>query len=662
MKNIYLFIGVIFALSANSQENKEFESMVEAEMKSASRAINLVVNPNTLNYDITYHKLEFTVDPAVASISGKVTTTYTATANMSTLTFDLFDSLAVSSVKMNGVDLVYTQFGTNELVISLPAMQMTGTSAIVEIVYAGDPPLAQGFESFKIEQHNGVPVMWTLSEPYGARDWWPCKQDLNDKVDSIDVYITAPSQYVSVANGVEPEAPIVNGALKTTHFRHQYPIPAYLIAFAVTDYQVYNQQGGLGTPASPFFPIVNYMYPETAAANIASLAPTLSIINFYETKFGAYPFRNEKYGHCQFGWGGGMEHTTVSFMTANASGAYARSLIAHEMGHQWFGDKITCGTWKDIWLNEGITEYLSGLVVEHLDGNTAFRTWKTGKITTITNIPAYTTAAPYTSNLYLTDTQITNTNRIFSSSVTYSKGSMVTNMLRYKLGDAMFWQVMNTYINNPQFTYKYAVTTDFKAQIETVSGVNMTEFFNDWVYGQGYPKYTITVQNLVGNQAKINVSQTQVNSNVSYFEMPLEIKINGAAGATQVLRVDNTSNNQEFIVPTNFLISSVSFDPEKNIISKGNIITLNPVIGTLANNSFELSNAILLSPNPANEYLNIDIPSNIEFQNAQIFNLLGQKVLDSNLNAISVSGLSNGIYSISIKTSEGLIHKKFIKN
>ena len=660
MKKIYLFFLIVFALSANSQENKTFENMVGAEMKSASKTINLAVNPNTLNYDITYHKLELTVDPnqvpTQASISGKVTTTFTARANMTTLTFDMFDSLIASSVKMNGVDLVYTQPGTNELVINLPAMQMTGTSASVEIIYSGSPT-SSGFGSFKIDSHNGTPVLWTLSEPFGARDWWPCKQDLNDKVNSIDVYITAPSQYVAVSNGVEPEAPVVNGTLKTTHFRHQYPIPAYLIAIAVTNYQVYNQQGGLGTPESPYFPIINYMYPETAAANIASVAPTPSIINFYESKFGAYAFRNEKYGHCQFGWNGGMEHTTVSFMSENnpGSGIYDRSLIAHEMGHQWFGDKITCGTWRDIWLNEGITEYLSGLVVEFLDGNTAFRTWKSGKITDVTNI----LSAPSTSNLYLTENQATNVNRIFSIPVTYSKGSMVTHMLRNKLGDALFFQAMNTYINNPLFTFKYAVTTDFKTQMETVTGLNLTEFFNDWVYGQGYPKYTISVQNLVGNQAKIIVNQTQINSTVSFFEMPLEIKVTGAAGATQTLKIDNTSNAQEFIVPTNFLITGVTFDPEKNIISKGNVITLNPV---LANNNFELEKIILLSPNPASADLNIEMPTNILLENASIYNLLGQKVLESKNNVISVSGLSNGIYAISIKTSEGLVSKKFVKN
>lgn len=658
MKNIYLFFGVLFALSAKAQENKPCQKMIEAEMKSAMKVNNVVLNPNTYNYDLTYAKLEFTVNPASSFIEGKVTSTYIAIENMTSLTFDLVNNMVVSSVKINGIAKSFTQPATKELVINIAGTQATGTSAIVEIIYSGNfPPASPTFDAIVKDVHNGTPVLWTLSEPFGAREWWPCKQDLNDKINSIDIYITAPSQYTSVANGIEPNLPVTVGALKTTHFYHSYPIAAYLIAIAVSNYQVYIQQAGLGTLASPYFPIINYIYPETAAANIDSVVDTPAIMNFYESKFGPYPFRNEKYGHCQFAGGGGMEHTTVSFMESyDGTGGYDRDLIAHELGHQWFGNKITCGSWKDIWLNEGITEYLSGLTVEFLDGNTAFRNWKSAKTTNITSV---TTG---TSNLYLTDAQALSSSRIFSNRITYDKGSMVNNMLRYKMGDVMYFQALNNYISSPMFSYNYAITTDYKLKLEQVYGSSLTEFFNDWVYGQGFPRYNISVQNLVGNQAKITVNQTQSSSVVSYFEMPLEIKVNGAAGATQTLRVDNTSNNQEFIVPTNFLISSVSFDPEKNIISKGNIITLNPVLGTLANDSFELSNAILLSPNPANDYLKIEMPSNIEFENAQIFNLLGQKILESNANIVSISSLSNGIYSISIKTSEGNISKKFIKN
>jgi hypothetical protein len=147
---------------------------------------------------------------------------------------------------MNSSSLTFSQ-SNYELNINLPATLATGNSASVVITYAGSPPQAEG--AFTRGTHSGTPVIFTLSEPYGARDWWPCKQDLNDKVNSIDVYITAPSAYVSVSNGIEVSQTI-SGANKTTHFHHGYPIPAYLIAIAVTNYQIYNQQGGLGTVAS----------------------------------------------------------------------------------------------------------------------------------------------------------------------------------------------------------------------------------------------------------------------------------------------------------------------------------------------------------------------------------------------------------------------------
>ena len=233
MKNLYLFLGFIIILPMFGQDKNlgKVEDIAAYEMKSASKTIQLTVNPNTSNYDITYHKLEFTVNPTVSSISGKVTTNYVAMSNMTSITFDMFDALTATSVKVNGVSTTFSQPGSNELVINLPTMQLTGTTSTVVIEYNGNPT-SSGFGSFTVGNHNGTPVLWTLSEPFGARDWWPCKQDLNDKIDSIDVYITAPSQYIAVSNGVEPDAQVIVGNNKITHFRHLYPIPAYLIAIA----------------------------------------------------------------------------------------------------------------------------------------------------------------------------------------------------------------------------------------------------------------------------------------------------------------------------------------------------------------------------------------------------------------------------------------------
>ncbi|HSD14479.1 MAG TPA: M1 family metallopeptidase, partial [Flavobacterium sp.] len=508
-KTALLLALLITGFGFSQQAEKDTRHLAHAEMKAAAGRMNFRENPNTQNYDITYHKLEFTVDPAVHFITGKITTTFTALEDMSTITFDLANEMSVSGVRQGSVNLVFLQTGNNELKITFPTTQLSGTSNSVEISYSGIPPV-NGFGAFTISTHNGIPGMWTLSEPYGARDWWPCKQDLNDKVNSIDVYITAPSQYISVSNGLE-QSQTINGSNRTTHFHHSYPIPAYLIAIAVTNYQIFNQQGGLGTPESPFFPIINYIYPETASSTQNNLAVTPGIINMYESLFTPYPFRNEKYGHAQFGWGGGMEHSTVSFV-----GNWGRELISHEMGHQWFGDKVTCGSWKDIWLNEGITEYLSGLIIENMDGDQSFINWKTDKITSVTSQPG--------GNLYLKDEQLDNVGRIFDYRLTYNKGSMVTNMIRFKMGDIDFFQAMRNYLNDPELAYGYAISPQLQSHLEAVSGMDFTEFFNDWIYKEGYPTYHITAQNWGAGLAKITISQSTSHASVPFFEMPVPIR------------------------------------------------------------------------------------------------------------------------------------------
>ena len=642
MKKITLNLLLLFGVIGFAQtDNSEFDRMVEAEMKSASATINFRANPNTQNYDISYHELRFSVDPnnTTPYISGVVTTTFTALSDMSVVTFDMATALVVSSVTMNSSNLTFSQ-SNYELNINLPTTLVSGNSATVVITYAGSPPQAEG--AFTRGTHSGTPVIFTLSEPYGARDWWPCKQDLNDKVNAIDVYITAPSAYVSVSNGIEVSQ-TVSGANKTTHFHHNYPIPAYLIAIAVTNYQIYNQQGGLGTVASPYFPIVNYLYPESyaSATSATQLGTTPTIINLYESLLEPYPFRNEKYGHAQFGWGGGMEHTTVSFM-----GSFGRSLIAHEMAHQWFGNKITCGSWKDIWLNEGLTEYMSGLVVQNLDGAPLFVTWKTNKINSITSQTA--------GYVYLQDSDLTNVNRIFSSRLTYDKGSMVTHMLRWKLGDAAFFQALKNYLADSSLAYGYALTGDLKSHLENVYGSSLTEFFNDWIYMQGYPTYTITAQNWGAGQAKITVSQTQSHASVSFFEMPLEIRLTSAEGANHDVVVNNTVNNQEFVVSVPFVVAGVTFDPNKHIISKNNV-------ATLSNESFDLDQTISVYPNPANDELHIMMPTTTQLEKIEIYNTLGQLLATHQTTDFRIDNLSSGIHVMKITTSEGAIHKNFIK-
>jgi aminopeptidase N len=633
---LYFLLFTVFLVSAQKND-LQLDEIAHSEMKMASKKLNLLVNPNTQNYDITYHELRFNVDPSNYYISGVVTTTFTALSDLSTVTFDLTNQLTVNSVTQNGIPLMFAQNSNNELVITLPSVLTSNTPATVVISYSGAP--ANGEQAFTTSIHNGSPVLYTLSEPYGARDWWPCKQDLNDKVDVIDIYITAPSQYVSVANGIEPEAPVINGSNKTTHFHHNYPIPAYLIAIAATNYSIYNQTGGT-VPNQ--YPIINYIYPETLASVQTQLDQTPLILNLYESLFEIYPFHNEKYGHAQFGWGGGMEHTTVSFMNS-----FGRSLIAHEMAHQWFGDKITCGSWKDIWLNEGFATYVAALVIENFDGQAAFVTEKSKMIS---NITSQTNGA-----VYLTDAQLTDVNRIFSSRLTYNKGAMVLNMLRFKMGDALFFQGVKNYLKDVNLAYKYAKTPDLQSHLEAVYGSSLTEFFNDWIYNQGYPIYTISGQNIGGGQAKFTINQTQSDASVSFFEMPVPIRVFGSGGQQLDLVLNNTVNGENFIENVPFTISSITFDPNKNIISKGNTVTL-------GNENFEL-NALQLYTNPSNTILNLALPTGIILEKTVFYNVTGQKIMTSNsATSWDISSWSTGVYFIKINTDSGSKKLKFLKN
>jgi len=641
MKHILLILLLFLCFSswdAFSQEtNSTFDRLIEAEAKSASKTINYRTNINTANYDVTHHNLAFTIDPAVAFIEGIVTTTFTAKNNMNRVTFDLDDNMPVSKVTQNGTDLSFIQNSNDELVIALSEILLQGQSTSVVITYSGNP-VSSGFGSFEQTTHNGEPIIWTLSEPYGAKGWWPCKQDLNDKIDSLEVSIATDERYVPVSNGLLI-AQTLDGIKTISFFEHNYPIPAYLVAIAITNYDVYRHTvDNNGNP----FDIVNYVYPENLASAKSQTGVTVDIMNLFTQLFEEYPFADEKYGHAQFGWGGGMEHTTVSFM-----GDFNRGLIAHELAHQWFGNKITCGSWKDIWLNESFATYLTGLTVENLDGETPFKDWRESIVNNVTSASG--------GAVYLSDADTTSVSRIFDGRLSYRKGAMVLHMLRKKLGDILFFQGMKAYLADVNLAYAYAKTPDFIANMETVSGQDLTEFFSDWIYNQGHPSYTLTWYQPQVNQLKIRINQTQSHASVSFFEAPVPVRVHGSGGEVLDLFLDNTFDGEEFLETINFQVTQVEFDPDAHLISKNN----NAV---LSDNGVVLTSNFSIYPNPVTTELYIDKPNNLIVEDITVYNTLGQ--IEYQLHEtekINVLKLSTGLYFIRVQTDKGSVLKSFLK-
>lgn len=623
--------------------NETLNSIQEAEKKFARRRQIRLKNAKTGNYDVKYHRLEFVVDPAIEHLDGKVTTYFEAKEPISEIIFDLSDNMQVFEVLQRNNQLTFIQNSDDELKISLPATQNMGVLDSLTISYSGNPEQSN-LDSFEFSNHSGAPVIWTLSEPYGAKGWWPCKQDLNDKIDEIDVFITTPTTnssgqpYIAVSNGME-QSQTIEGTSKTTHYRHNYPIPAYLIAISATNYQVYSHQVENNGDS---FSIVNYVYSESLANAQASTGVTVDIMNLFIDLFEDYPFENEKYGHAQFGWNGGMEHSTVSFM-----GSFNRNLIAHELAHQWFGNKITCGSWKDIWLNEGFATYLSGLVYEKLDGNETFKVWKNQRIQSITSQPS--------GSVYLKDQDTLSVGRIFNGRLTYNKGAMVLHMLRKTIGEDLFYESLQNYLQTPEFAYDYAHTEEFISVVETTSNTDLTEFFDDWLYNEGYPSYSVGWNQELDNIVNIKINQVQSHGSVSFFEGPVTLRLMGNNEATEDVILDYDSDGQNFQVSVDFEVTDIVFDPEYDIVSTNNQV--------LKVDDLTTPNQILkIYPNPSSSIFQITKPDSLDVFSIYVFNPIGQMLFKSEYEEeLDVSNLSTGILYLQLHTNQGIINKTLLK-
>jgi aminopeptidase N len=494
------------------------------------------------NYDVGYYRIEIRVDTAPKMLRGKVTFRATPVINgLSSLRIDLSDAMTVDSIVTGSTHLAYTRT-SNMVTITLDRSYTAAEEISFDVGYHG-VPVSTGFGSFNFTA-GASPWIWSLSQPYGARDWWPCKDGLKDKADSVDVVVTCDSNWLVGSNGTL--AGVVNNGdgTSTTTWEERYPIATYLVSIAISNYEQFSNWWHYSPTDS--MEVLNYVRPDRLASALAELPRTVDMLGIFSDMFGMYPFVNEKYGHCDFGWGGAMEHQTMT-----STGTYFENTIAHELAHQWFGDMITCGSWADLWLNEGFATYCAGLYLEERYAGLAYWNYMTSKLQS---------AKTATGTLFVQDT--VNVGNLFAGSRVYNKGASVLHMLRHVLGDSVFFASMYAYANDPALKYGTAVTADFRGVCETVSGRDLGWFFDEWVYGERYPTYAYGWKagaDTAGYRIDLRVVQTTGTSNPPVFTMPVDIRVAGAGWDTVFVVIDSLGT-QDFVFNTPLAPTSVMFD------------------------------------------------------------------------------------------------------
>ncbi len=644
MKKYFLYIFfILISYEIFSQKNPRKEFSEDISYAKQQWALKLLKAPNVYNgknYDLSYHRIKWNINPDTLYISGEVTSYFKIIEPIvNKITFDFSSVMEVDSVKYHNSLISFTHNSGDTLVIHLPLNLSINQSDSVHVFYHGNPPQGSGFGSFIKDIHDTVPIIWTLSEPFGAKEWWPCKNNLSDKIDSIDIFITTPKKYKSASNGMLISENI-QGDYKTAYWKHRYPIATYLIALAVTNYEIFSLYVKKNQDS---LPIINYVYPEDIEEAKLHLNEVVPYIELFDSLFIPYPFLKEKYGHAQFGWGGGMEHQTMTFL-----GSFAHEIIAHELAHQWVGNMITCSNWHEIWINEGFATYFTGLVYNFKSPSLYWPSWKKIQIDKITKYPD--------GSLYCYDT--TSVSRIFDSRLSYCKGAMLLHMLRWVVGDTAFFQGIRNYLSDTSLAYKYACSDDFIQHMEQVSDTSLTEFFQDWLYNEGFPIYTITCQSELANKWKVTINQTQSHASVNFFEMPVPIQFKNNTQDT-ILVFNNTYSGQEYIINLDFIPDTVILDPELWLVTKNSKVTLNV-------NEINILSPIKIFPNPISDFISISTSQSI--QNIEICDINGQKVFSENLQAvtdnlysINTSKLSQGIYLLKVVLEKQVIVKKIFK-
>ncbi|MBN2828764.1 MAG: T9SS type A sorting domain-containing protein [Candidatus Cloacimonetes bacterium] len=500
-------------------------------------------------FDVEKYEIFLTINDQTHYLDGYVISTVNAEEDMNSITWDLC-GLTVTAVEVNGISQTNFTQNTSQIIIPLTGIT-NGTQFTTTVYYSGVPSMSPPPYGCGMFFQGGS--VFTISDPDASRYWWPCYDHPWDKA-LVDLHITIRDDWAVACNGLRDSIVDNGNGTKTHHWLGSNPMTTYLACVTAGNYTELPLQYYNGIP------IQDFVLPTQVNNAQEDLSVLPEMMSAFSQMFGEYPF--EKYGQTTVSMGvyGAMEHQTMTtlnsyMITGNHNYDYT---FAHELCHQWFGNCLSVLTFKDIWLSEGFATYSEALWAEHSLGYDAMCNYFRSNIrnyylTYANNYGPHTTYDPPF-------------NAIFTP-VTYEKPASVLHMLRAKVGNEAFFNILQSWFQ--QHYNGNVITSEFEQLCEDISGQELTQFFSQWIYGSGIPEVEFSVfqnYNLAIPRYKV-FAKTGSNTSTDFtIDIPFHFNDNINSDSTLVTAGPMIT---ESVVILNFLPSEYQLDPDDWMLIRG---------------------------------------------------------------------------------------------
>jgi aminopeptidase N len=640
-------MSILFVIPVNAQEEiHDCASKHQGKLHmSGTKTLSVAEESEANKYDVTFYGLDLTMSNQNTNVAGTASIHAKTINNLDSVILELFPSMIISDLRLNGISTAYNRSSS---ILKIPINSVANIPFIIDIDYAGTPPNpsnnpfgGSGVSSTYVSTITDK-VTFTVSCPFLAHEWFPCKQILRDKADSSSVKITVPSNCKAGSNGVLENIIDLGNGTTRYEWKHKSPILYYLICATIAPYSEYNVFAHPSQLAGDSILIQNYVYGNstTLPQAIAQCDLLPGFLELFSELYGLYPFHTEKYGQCIAPLSGGMEHQTMTTI-----GVFEKKTTAHELAHSWWGDHIGIASFSDVWISEGFATYSEYLMLENMYPNeraALVNVWHTSVLNGIGG------------SIWHIDTL--NTARIYNSRLTYKKGASIIHTLRHVVNDdALFFQTLRDF--QVDFHDGVVVGLDVKDKFEVMSNINLTNFFQEWYFGEGYPTYS-TRWNTANGNLMLEISHTTSMPSVTpTFTNPIEIKFTRSGMSDTTLRFDINSNLNQYLIPVIGTITSVSaIDPNNWIINKIGTNIFDSTLITIAE-QIELSKEeqLFVFPNPMNESTNIRMAKSGNYI-LFLYDSSGKLITTYPFNdsaTINATELATGSYILEVKSTLG---------